>query len=147
HGRVVEQHLIDFLWSNFLPAAIDHLANAADQKQKSVGVEMTEVSRLEPTACKGGLGRAWIPVIALRNACASNDDLARLSGGQQPSSLVHDRNVQNRWDADRARLAQMEWITCDRGRGDFRHSVPFDHRTLKRSFEFGKEAGWQRSGR
>src|SRR5882724_9331787 len=102
---MVQEHFVDFLRGDFLPTAIDYLAYTAREKQVPVVIEVTKISRIEPIACKRGLGRPWVAVVARRDACAPDDHLARLAAGQQSPSFVHDRNIQTHSYANRTRLA------------------------------------------
>src|SRR5215510_5576222 len=142
HCWMVQQHFVDFLWSDLLPAAIDHLAYAAREKQITVVVEITEISCLEPIADKRRVGCPRVAIIACHNGCTLHDDLTGLAVGQQSSSFVHDRDIQDRWQPDRTRLA-LAWrqrIARDRRGSDFRHPVPLDHRALESSLELGGDA-------
>ena len=57
HRRMFQEHVVDFLRGDFLPAAIDDLPYAAGEKQVPVVIEETEIPGLEPIAGKRGLGR------------------------------------------------------------------------------------------
>ena len=55
--RMFQEYFIDFLWGDFLPTAIDHLPDAAREKQVPVVIEEAKIPGLEPIACKRGIGR------------------------------------------------------------------------------------------
>src|SRR4029077_4597607 len=50
HRWMIQEHFIDFLWGDFLPPAIDHLAYTTHEKQVPIVIEVTEISCLEPIA-------------------------------------------------------------------------------------------------
>ena len=97
HRFMIQEHFIDFLWGDFFPAAIDHLAYAAGQKQIAVIIKVADITGLEPIAGKRDLGCFRVAIVARRDACTPDDDLAGLAAGQQSSSFVHDRDIQNGW--------------------------------------------------
>ena len=146
---MIQEHFIDLLWCDFFPTAIDHLAYAAREKQIAVVVEVTEISCLEPIADKRRVGCPRMTIIARRDACTPHNDLTRLAAGQQSSSFIHDRDIQDRWQPDRTRLAlaRRQRIARDRRGSDFRHPVPLDHRALESSLELSEDARRQRSRR
>ena len=149
HRRMFQEHFVDFLRGDFLPTAIDDLPYAAREKQVPVVIEETKIARLEPIACKRGLGRHWVAVVARHDACAPDDDLAGLAAGQQSPSFVHDRDVQIHRYADRTglALARRQRIARD-GRGSgFRHPVELDHGGLESLLQFREDARRQRSRR
>src|SRR5258706_604834 len=71
HRRMLQQHVVDFLRGYFLPTAIDDLAYAPSEKQVPVVIEETNISCLEPIACKCGHGRGLVAVVGRHNALAS----------------------------------------------------------------------------
>ncbi len=130
HRRMFQKHFVDFPRGDFLPAAIDHLPYAAGEKQVPVVIEETEIPGLEPIACKRGLGRRRVAVVARHDARAPDNDLSGLAAGQQSPSFVHDRDVQIHRYADRTRLAlaRRQRIARD-GRGS---GLPSSRRTRSR---------------
>ena len=149
HRFVIQEHLVDFLWRDFFPTAIDRLAYAAREKEVPVVIEVTEIFRLEPVASKGGLGCFRVAIVAHGDACTPDDDLAGLTAGQQSSAFVHDRDIQNSRQPDRTglALARRQRIARDRRGGDFRHPIRLDQRSLESSLEFGEDARRQGSRR
>ena len=66
HRWMFQEHFVDFLGGDFLPTAIDDLPYAASEKQVAVVIEETKIPCLEPIACKCGLGRHRVAVVADR---------------------------------------------------------------------------------
>ena len=64
HCWMFQEHFVDFLRGDFLPTAIDDLPYAACEKQVPVVIEETKISCLEPIACKRGLGRHRVAIVA-----------------------------------------------------------------------------------
>ncbi len=141
HRRMLQQHVVDFLRGYFLPTAIDDLAYAPSEKQVPVVIEETNISCLEPIACKCGHGRGLVAVVGRHNALASHHDLARLAAGQQSPSLVHDRDVQTHREADRTGLAPARWqrIARDKCGSSFRHAIRLDHAGLESLLQFRED--------
>src|SRR5215475_3034421 len=109
HRWMVQQNFIDFLRGDFLATAIDDLPYSAHEKQIGVSIEVTEISCLEPIACKSGVGRSRIAIIAGGDACSPDYDLACPTAGQQSTPFAHDGDVQARRYADRTCFAPMRW--------------------------------------
>src|SRR5262249_39927344 len=82
HCRMLQESFVDFPWGDFLSAAIDDFLAPTREKQVSVVIEKTVVSGLEPSARKGGLACPRVAVIAVHDACATDDDLPGMAGGQ-----------------------------------------------------------------
>src|SRR6266446_10155098 len=105
---MLQQHVVHFLGSDFLPTAIDDLADAAGQKQVPVVVEETKIPSLEPIACKRRGGCGLVALVGRHYTRTSHDDLADQAPRQQGSPFVHERDVQTRRQADRT------WLTLAR---------------------------------
>jgi hypothetical protein len=140
--------VVDFLGGDFLPTAIDDFPYAAGEKKVPVVVEESEIPSLEPIACKRGLGRDRVAIVARHDARAPDYDLSRLTVCQQSSSLAHNRDVQTDWYAGRSGLApgRRERIARDRCGSGFRHSIVLDHGRFEGRLQFHQDVRWQRSG-
>ena len=146
---MIQEHLIDFLWGDFFPAAVDHLAYAAGEKPVAVVIEVAQISGLKPLACKCRGSRIWVAIIAGHDGCAPDDDLSALTAGQQGPDLIQDPHVQVYRQADGTGLARPrpQRIARDRRCSNFRHAVPLDCTGVEAVLELGEDAGRQRRGR
>src|SRR5262245_8711252 len=120
HRWMFSEDFVDFLCSDFLPTAINDLPDAARKKEVPVVIDETKIPCLKPIACKRGLGRHWVAVVARHDAFAPDNDLARLAASQKSASFIHNRNVQTHRYASRSGLALgwREGIAGDQcGRG------------------------------
>src|SRR6202007_2974915 len=131
--RVFEEHFVDFLWSDFLSTAIDDFIATAHEKQVAVVIKKTQVPRLEPITREGARARHGIAVVARRHTRPADDDLPRLTSGQECLRLIHDRDLQTHWHADRTRfaLARRQRIAGYRSGSGLRHAVSLDRSGLE----------------
>jgi hypothetical protein len=138
HPWMLQEHLVDFLRSDFLPTAIDDFPSAASEKKVAVLIEESEIPCPEPIACKRGLRRHRIAVVAGHDARAADHDLSGLTVGEQSSSFVHDGDVQTDWFAGRSGLAppRGEGIGRDRCGSGFRHRIVLDHGRFEGRLQF-----------
>src|SRR6516164_5206223 len=141
HLGVLQEHFFNFPWGNFLSATIYDFLAATDEKQVPIVIEKTTVPRLEPVTRKGGTGRCWVSVVTRHDAGATDDDLPRLTAGQQGSIVVHNRDIQIDRQADRARFTttRRQRVARDRRSSGFRYPAKLEHGSLESPFQFCRD--------
>ena len=107
-GRVLVEHLLDLAAGHVLPARLDHVLLAVDDRDVALLVEGAEVARVEPAA-REALGRLpGVAPVAERGVRAAVDELAQLARGDVATLVVDDARLdQERRPAGRARLADL----------------------------------------
>src|SRR5437763_185482 len=79
HGRMLQQHVVHLAWRDLFAAAVDHLLQAADQREIAVGVEESLVAGTEPTVDERfGIGLGIVGV-RVEHSRALDDDLSALT--------------------------------------------------------------------
>jgi hypothetical protein len=146
HRRVVHQGLVHFLGGDLLSAAVDDLLAATGEEQVSLVVEKALVPGPEPTVPERVRRRRGATIIAVHDARAPHDDLARPTAGQERSAFVHDGHVQSHRYTRGAGLAltRRQGIAGDRGGRDLGHTVELNDGNRESPFQILEDAVGQR---
>src|SRR5262245_55644706 len=139
-GWMRKEHLVDLARRDLLAAAIDHLLEAADEREVTIVVEKTLVAGPEPSIRERGRIGLGVVLVTAHDVQSLNTDLAALSTSEMVTGFVEDRDAHARPRTDRTRFTRG-WRQRVRRHLMRRlgHAVRLEHRRPKRGFEIGHD--------